>query len=83
MAMMGLPICSRFMPLATHNARAPAMRRPCVLNELRNWCFIFVVLLSMKKAFLISEKGFNNYLPTYEYIHKTFLTLLISRPRRE
>nr|DAQ20977.1 MAG TPA: hypothetical protein [Crassvirales sp.] len=29
------------MPFAIHNARAPAMRRPCVLNELRNWCFIF------------------------------------------
>ena len=36
MAMMGFPIISLFMPLATHKARAPAMRRPCVLNELRN-----------------------------------------------
>lgn len=35
-AIMGLPICSFFIPFAVHNARAPAMRRPCVLNELRN-----------------------------------------------
>ena len=36
MAIMGLPIISFFMPLATHKALAPAIRRPCVLNELRN-----------------------------------------------
>ena len=34
--LMGLPIISFFMPLATHKALAPAIRRPCVLNELRN-----------------------------------------------
>ena len=28
------------VPLAPHKARAPAMRRPCVLNELRNCFFI-------------------------------------------
>ncbi|EXY31216.1 hypothetical protein M080_6515, partial [Bacteroides fragilis str. 3397 T10] len=33
------------MPLAAHNARAPAIRRPCVLNELRNCFFISIYLL--------------------------------------
>jgi hypothetical protein len=31
--------------LATHNARAPAIRRPSVLCALRNLCFIFIAFL--------------------------------------
>ena len=38
--MMGLPNCSSFMPTARHNARAPAIRRPSVLNELLSGFFI-------------------------------------------
>ena len=36
MAMIGLPNCSRFMPVATQRARAPAMRRPSVHTALLN-----------------------------------------------
>ena len=37
MPIIGLPSCSSFMPLARQSARAPAMRRPSVLSELRNF----------------------------------------------
>ena len=35
-AIMGFPNISFFIPLATHKALAPAIRRPSVLIELRN-----------------------------------------------
>ncbi len=46
MAMMGLPICSRVIPLACHNARAPAMSRPCVLVALRRFSLFCSRILS-------------------------------------
>ena len=39
-AIIGLPNCSSFIPLARHSARAPAILRPSVLNELLNGFFI-------------------------------------------
>jgi len=62
MAIIGLPNCSSFMPLARHNARAPAMRLPSVLYELLNGFFIIFVfyLLVNKKALLYMEKGLRN-----------------------
>ena len=59
-AITGRPRCSGFIPLATHKARAPAMRRPCVLVALRNWCFIIMFLLpkTVKPFPLLCEKGF-------------------------
>ena len=57
MAIIGLPNCSSFRPLARHKARAPAMRLPSVLYELLNGFFIilFVVFerLTNRPYFLI------------------------------
>ena len=48
MAIMGLPNCSCFIPVATHNARAPAILRPSVQTALRNWCFIFLFTFKIR-----------------------------------
>ncbi len=44
MAIMGLPNCSCFMPVATQRARAPAILRPSVHTALRNGCFIASII---------------------------------------
>ncbi|MPN26688.1 hypothetical protein SDC9_174113 [bioreactor metagenome] len=49
-AIMGFPICSSFIPLARHNARAPAISRPDVDLLLRS-CFLS--LLSIPVIFIL------------------------------
>src|SRR5690554_1062271 len=51
--MMGLPICSRVMPLACQSALAPAIRRPCVLVALRSIPLSAVELFSLFISFLL------------------------------
>ena len=57
---MGRPICSRFIPLAAQSALAPAMRRPCVLFELRKSILLISSVCSVVVrlwVFLMPSKG--------------------------
>ena len=59
-ATMGRPICSRFIPLAAQSALAPAMRRPCVLFELRKSILLISSVCSVVVrlwVFLMPSKG--------------------------
>jgi hypothetical protein len=69
-AIIGLPICSSFIPLARQRARAPAMRRPCVLVALLNWCIMLCSTILILIIYKILGKLFQNIsdyrnLPTF------------------
>ena len=61
MAIIGLPNCSSFIPLARQRLRAPAIRRPSVVVALRNlypilFCFCIVnERYKLKKPLLVKE----------------------------
>jgi hypothetical protein len=52
-AITGLPICSSRMPLARHNARAPAILLPSVVAALRN-AFAILCTSSQGLIFFLS-----------------------------
>ena len=56
-AMMGLPNISRFIPLAIHNARAPAIRRPSVHWALLNFIFILLNLIIKNTLLGVGERS--------------------------
>ena len=64
MAMIGLPICSCFIPAATQRALAPAILLPSVQTALLNLCFIvfFSLFLLLALHETLSER-FHDFIP--------------------
>lgn len=67
-AITGRPNCSSPMPLARHNARAPAIRRPCVLILLLNGIFI-------GNVFLLVPEGKNTQFLAHSQINDRLIKL--------